>query len=97
MPTTRFDGLPWFESAVVQELGRYRAAIDKELCGAEQVFLGELDRALQTFRALRQTAASAEEIANIDAAMADVRCGFTTLRLRERARVWACAIDALDC
>src|SRR5215204_4798538 len=96
MPITRFDGLPWFGSAVAHELDRYRAAIDKALCEAEPVFLEELDRALQTFCALRQTASSAEEIANIDAAMAGVRCGFTTLRVKERAMVWACAIDALD-
>jgi hypothetical protein len=97
MPTTRFDGLPWFEAIVSQELARYRAAIDKEICEAEQVFLEELDHALRTFQALRQRAASADEIADIDAAMADVCCGFTALRLKERARVWAAAIDALDC
>jgi hypothetical protein len=97
MAITRFDGLPWFEKIVAQELARYRTAIDKEIALTEQTFLEELDHALKAFQSLRQKAASAEEIANIDAAMANVCCGFTAIRLEERARVWATAIAALDC
>jgi hypothetical protein len=94
---TRFDGLPSFEAMVAQEVARYRAAIDREISRTEQIFLQQLNYALRTFRVARQNATSAEEIANIDAAMGEVRCGFTALRLEERARVWATAITALDC
>jgi len=97
MPITRFDGLPWFEAIVTQELARYQTAINKELWETEQVFLEELNHALQAFQSLRQKATSAEEIASIDAAMADVCRGFATIRLSERARVWHTAILALDC
>ena len=97
MPTTRFDGLPWFEKIVAQELARYRTAIDQEIAETEQTFHEELDRALEAFRSICREGASAEEIATIEAAMADVCCGFTVIRLQERARVWSTAIAALDC
>ena len=93
---TRFDGLPSFEAMVAQEVARYRAAIDKEIGQTEKLFHSELDRAIRTFQALRENAASADEIAKIEAAMADVCCGFTVIRIEERARVWATAISALD-
>ncbi|HET8974392.1 MAG TPA: hypothetical protein VFN63_14010, partial [Pseudolabrys sp.] len=32
MPITRFDGLPWFEAIVADELARYKTAIGEELC-----------------------------------------------------------------
>jgi hypothetical protein len=95
-PHTRFDGLPGFEATVAQEVARYRQAIDKEIGQTEKLFHNELNRALRTFRALRQNAASADEIAKIDETMADVCCGFTVIRLEERARVWATAISALE-
>ena len=95
-PHTRFDGLPSFEAMVAQEVALYRAAIDKEIGQTEKLFHNELNRALRTFQALRENAASADEIAKIEVAMADVCCGFTVIRLEERARVWATAISALD-
>ena len=97
MAITRFDGLPWFEKLVAQELARYRTAIDREIAETEQTFYEELDRALEVFQSLRGKASSAEEIASIDAAMADVCCGFAVVRLEERSKVWASAIAALDC
>jgi len=97
MPTTRFDGLPSFEALVAQEVARYRAVIDEEICQTEQIFLEELNHVLRTFQVLRQNATSAEEIARIDAAMTGVRYGFTVIRLEERSKVWATAITALDC
>jgi len=96
MPT-RFDGLPSFEALVAQEVARYRAAIDEEICQTEQIFLKELNHALRTFQVLRQNATSSEEIAKIDTAMTDVWYGFTVIRLEERSKVWATAITALDC
>ena len=81
MPTTRFDGLPSFEALVAQEVARYRAAIDKEICQTQQIFLEELNHALRTFQVLRQNATSAEEIKKIDAAMTDVWYGSTFMRL----------------
>ena len=97
MPTTRFDGLPWFEAIVANEVARYKTAIKKEIGETDQVFLKELSHALRAFKSLRQKATSAEEIETIEAAMADVCRGFTGIRLSERARVWATAIEALDC
>jgi hypothetical protein len=97
MSATRFDGLPWFEAIVAQELARYRAVIEKEIGETEQTFLEELNHALRAFQSLRQKATSAEVIESIDAAMVDVSCGFTAIRLSERSRVWATAIAALDC
>jgi len=95
-PDTRFDGLPGFEAMVAQEVALYRAAIDKEIGQTEKLFHSELNRALWTFQGLRENAASADEIAKIEVAMADVCRGFTAIRLEERARVWATAISALD-
>ena len=97
MAITRFDGLPWFEKIVAQELARFRTAIDREIAETEQTFHEELDRALEAFQSIRQEGASAEQIATIDAAMADVCCGFAVIRRQERCRVWATAIAALDC